>query len=47
MLVLSYFKGHPMGGFGRALKQLSIGVASSRGKAHIHTAGKTTNVNSL
>ena len=47
MVVLSHFKGHPMGGFGGALKQLSIGVASSRGKAHIHTAGKTTNVNSL
>lgn len=47
MLVLSHFKGHPMGGFGGALKQLSIGVASSSGKAYIHTAGKTTNVNSL
>ena len=39
MLVLSHFKGHPMGGFGGALKQLSIGVASSYGKMHIHTAG--------
>lgn len=39
MLVLSHFKGHPMGGFGGALKQLSIGVASSFGKLHIHTAG--------
>ncbi len=40
MLVLSHFKGHPMGGFGGALKQLSIGVASSYGKAYIHGAGK-------
>ena len=39
MLVLSHFKGHPMGGFGGALKQLSIGVASSHGKALIHGAG--------
>ena len=39
MLVLSHFKGHPMGGFGGALKQLSIGVASSAGKAWIHSAG--------
>ena len=36
MLVLSHFKGHPMGGFGGALKQLSIGCASSAGKANIH-----------
>ena len=41
MLVLSHFKGHPMGGFGGALKQLSIGVASSRGKAYIHSGGFT------
>lgn len=41
MLVLSHFKGHPMGGYGGALKQLSIGVASSAGKSWIHTAGKT------
>lgn len=41
MLVLSHFKGHPMGGFGGALKQLSIGVASSAGKCYIHSAGKT------
>lgn len=41
MLVLSHFKGHPMGGFGGALKQLSIGCASSRGKTYIHSAGKT------
>ena len=40
MLVLSHFKGHPMGGYGGALKQLSIGCASSKGKAWIHTAGK-------
>ncbi len=39
MLVLSHFKGHPMGGFGGALKQLSIGIASSYGKAYIHGAG--------
>ncbi len=41
LLVLSHFKGHPMGGFGGALKQLSIGVASSYGKKYIHGAGKT------
>ncbi len=40
MLVLSHFKGHPMGGFGGALKQLSIGCASSRGKTYIHSAGR-------
>lgn len=40
MLVLSHFKGHPMGGYGGALKQLSIGCASSYGKAYIHGAGK-------
>ncbi len=40
MLVLSHFKGHPMGGFGGAIKQLSIGVASSHGKAYIHGAGE-------
>lgn len=39
MLVISHFKGHPMGGFGGALKQLSIGMASSYGKAYIHGAG--------
>lgn len=39
MLVISHFKGHPMGGFGGALKQLSIGCASSEGKAWIHSAG--------
>ncbi len=41
MIVLSHFKGHPMGGYGGALKQLSIGCASSRGKAWIHSAGRT------
>ncbi len=40
MLVLSHFKGHPMGGYGGALKQLSIGMASSFGKAYIHGAGE-------
>ncbi len=40
MVVLSHFKGHPMGGYGGALKQLSIGVASSFGKAYIHGAGE-------
>lgn len=39
MLVLSHFKGHPMGGYGGAIKQLSIGVASSYGKAYIHGVG--------
>lgn len=39
MLVLSHFKGHPMGGFGGALKNIAIGLASSHGKAYIHGAG--------
>ena len=39
MLVLSHFKGHPMGGYGGAIKQLSIGVASSYGKSYIHGVG--------
>ena len=43
MLVLSHFKGHPMGGYGGALKQLSIGCASSEGKSWIHSAGKSKN----
>ena len=47
MLVLSHFKGHPMGGYGGALKQLSIGVASSAGKSWIHSAGFTLNQNEL
>lgn len=45
MLVLSHFKGHPMGGYGGALKQLSIGCASSAGKAFIHSAGYTDDQN--
>ena len=40
-LVLSHFKGHPMGGYGGALKQLSIGIASSYGKQYIHGAGNS------
>ena len=40
MLVLSHFKGHQMGGYGGALKQLSIGCASTAGKVYIHSAGK-------
>lgn len=44
MLVLSHFKGHPMGGYGGALKQLSIGCASSYGKTYIHGAGTPENI---
>lgn len=40
-VVLSHFKGHPMGGFGGAIKNIAIGIASSQGKAWIHSAGKT------
>ncbi len=47
MLMLSHFKGHAMGGFGGALKNMSIGVSSSHGKTWIHTAGKTRNPNEL
>lgn len=47
MLVLSHFKGHAMGGYGGALKQLSIGCASSAGKTLIHTAGKTNDQTQL
>ena len=47
ILMLSHFKGHPMGGFGGALKNMSIGIASSSGKAWIHTAGKTKDVSLL
>ncbi len=47
MLVISHFKGHPMGGYGGALKQLSIGCASSAGKCLIHSAGKTANQEQL
>lgn len=43
LLVLSHFKGHPMGGYGGAIKQLSIGLASSLGKAYIHGVGDTNN----
>lgn len=44
LLVLSHFKGHPMGGYGGALKQLSIGMASSYGKAYIHGAGEVEKI---
>ncbi len=44
VLVLSHFKGHPMGGYGGALKQLSIGIASSYGKAYIHGAGNVKKI---
>lgn len=47
IVVLSHFKGHQMGGFGGALKNISIGLASSSGKAYIHSAGRTANVDSL
>ena len=47
MLVLSHFKGHPMGGYGGALKQLSIGCSSSQGKAWIHSAGKEKDMTKL
>ena len=47
ILVLSHFKGHAMGGFGGALKNISIGIGSSAGKAWIHTAGKTKNPEEL
>lgn len=40
LLILSHFKGHPMGGFGGAIKNISIGLASSKGKGYIHTSGK-------
>ena len=43
MLVLSHFKGHPMGGFGGALKNISIGLASAHGKAYIHGVGDVDN----
>ncbi|MBO5456714.1 MAG: DUF362 domain-containing protein [Muribaculaceae bacterium] len=46
-VVLSHFKGHAMGGFGGALKNISIGIASADGKAWIHTAGKTRNPKEL
>lgn len=43
ILMLSHFKGHAMGGFGGALKNMSIGIASSKGKLNIHSAGKSLN----
>lgn len=46
-VVLSHFKGHPMGGFGGAIKNISIGIASSHGKAWIHSAGRTTDQHDL
>ena len=47
MLMLSHFKGHPMGGFGGALKNMSIGVASTAGKAWIHSSGNTTDITKM
>ena len=47
LLILSHFKGHAMGGFGGALKNISIGIASTHGKAYIHTAGVTTEASQL
>lgn len=44
MVILSHFKGHPMAGFGGALKNISIGIASPEGKAYIHSGGKTRDV---
>lgn len=46
-VILSHFKGHAMGGFGGAIKNMSIGIASSKGKAWIHSAGKTKNQNKV
>lgn len=46
-VVLSHFKGHAMGGFGGALKNVAIGIASSAGKTYIHTSGKTNDVDSI
>lgn len=46
-VILSHFKGHAMGGFGGAVKNMSIGIASSNGKAHIHTAGKVDDPSKL
>ena len=47
MLVLSHFKGHPLGGFGGALKNISIGIASTRGKAWLHSSGHTTDITKM
>lgn len=46
-VILSHFKGHAMGGFGGAIKNMSIGIASSKGKARIHSAGKTKDQNKV
>ncbi|MBC8618062.1 DUF362 domain-containing protein [Parabacteroides faecis] len=46
-VVLSHFKGHAMGGFGGAIKNISIGIASSSGKAWIHSAGTTRNASEM
>jgi uncharacterized Fe-S center protein len=46
-LVLSHFKGHAMGGFGGAIKNISIGIGSASGKAWIHTAGRSKDVSSM
>lgn len=46
-VILSHFKGHAMGGFGGAIKNMSIGIASSKGKAWIHSAGKTKDRNKV
>lgn len=47
VVVLSHFKGHVMGGFGGAIKNIAIGIASSAGKAWIHSAGRTTDVSKV
>ena len=47
LLVVSHFKGHQMGGFGGAIKQLSIGIASTAGKCYIHSAGATTSMSDV
>ena len=47
MLVLSHFKGHPLGGFGGALKNISIGIASTRGKAWLHSSGHTKDITKM
>lgn len=46
-VILSHFKGHAMGGFGGAIKNMSIGIASSKGKAWIHSAGETKDQNKV
>ncbi len=47
MIALNHFKGHPMGGYGGALKNLSIGCASQNGKAYIHSAGRMEKLNMM